>query len=51
MVVARVACPDLLQVDVGLSDLLNGVLGKGGVPPQEAGQGFVVLQEVLELEA
>lgn len=41
----------LLQVDVGLHHLLDGVFGEGRVPLQEAGQALVVPQEVFQLEA
>lgn len=41
----------LLQVDVGLPDLLNGIFGERGVPQQKARQRLVVSQEVLQLEA
>lgn len=42
--------PNLLQVDVGLHDLLQGVVGQRGVAVQEVGEGLVVLQKVLQLE-
>ncbi len=39
--------PHLLQVDVGLSDLLNAVFREGGVSPQKARQSLIVSQEML----
>lgn len=41
----------LLQVDVGLPDVLHAVLGEGGVRQQEARQRFIVPQKMLQPEA
>lgn len=40
----------LLQVDVGLHDLLERVAGQRGVVVQEVRERLVVLQKVLQLE-
>lgn len=41
---------NLLQVDVGLHDLLQRMAGQRGVVVQEVREGLVVLQKVLQLE-
>lgn len=43
--------PHLLQVYVGLRDLLDAVFGEGGVPQQKTRQSLIVSQEMLQLEA
>lgn len=49
--VPQVRPAHLLQVDIGLHHLLDGVFRKGHVGPQEAGQALIVLQEVFQFEA
>lgn len=45
------SAPHLLQVDVGLSDLLDAAFGERGVPQQKARQSLIVSQEMLQLES